>query len=92
MIANPPTRANTILASVHEAARTIDPAVVAAELNLTRMESQTAVRLAQGMTVREIAAATGRKESTIRTQVKRIFAKQKISRQVDLVRVIDALS
>ena len=42
-------------------------AVAAAALGLTRMESQVAVLLAQGMSVREIAAATGRRESTIRS-------------------------
>ena len=87
-----PTKANVILGSLHEAARSIDPAMVAAELNLTEMENQVAVRLAQGMSVREIAAAVGRKEGTIRSHVKRILAKLKISRQVDLVRVMDALA
>ena len=70
----------------------IDPAVAAATLNLTGMESQVAVRLAQGMSVREIAAATGRKESTIRSHVKRMFTKHRISRQADLVRLVRSLA
>ena len=45
----------------------IDPAVAAAALGLTGMESRVAVLLAEGMNVREIAAATGRGESTIRS-------------------------
>ena len=52
----------------------VDPAVAAAALGLTGMESRVAVRLARGMSVKEIAAATGRKESTIRTHVKHMFA------------------
>ena len=70
----------------------IDPAVAAAALGLTRMESQVAVRLAQGMSVREIAAATGRRESTIRSHVKHMFAKHGLSRQVDLVRLVSSLA
>ena len=70
----------------------IEPAVAAAALGLTRMESQVAVRLAQGMSVREIAAATGRRESTIRSHVKHMFAKHGLSRQVDLVRLVSSLA
>ena len=56
------------------------------------MESQVAVRLAQGMSVREIAVATGRKESTIRSHVKHMFAKHGITRQADLVRLVRSLA
>ena len=70
----------------------IDPAAVASALDLTAMESRVAVLLAQGMTVREIAAATGRKESTVRSHVKHIFAKHGISRQADLVRLVRSLA
>ena len=66
----------------------IDPAVAAAALDLTGMESRVAVLLAQGMSVRETAAATGRKESTIRSHVKHIFAKHGLSRQAELVRLV----
>ena len=53
----------------------IDPAVAAAAtLGLTGMESRVAVLLAEGMNVGEIAAATGRGESTIRSHVKHMFA------------------
>ncbi|MYJ71376.1 MAG: helix-turn-helix transcriptional regulator, partial [Rhodospirillaceae bacterium] len=52
----------------------VDPAVAAAALGLTGMESRVAVLLARGMSVKEIAAAMGRKESTIRTHVKHMFA------------------
>ena len=57
-----------------------------AALGLTGMESRVAVLLAEGMSVRQIAAATGRKESTIRSHVKHIFVKHGLSRQAELVR------
>ena len=70
----------------------IDPAVAAATLGLTGMESRVAVLLAEGMNVREVAAATGRKESTIRSHVKHMFAKHGLSRQAELVRLVLSLA
>ena len=70
----------------------VDPAVAAAALDLTAMESRVAVLLAQGMSVREVAAATGRKESTIRSHVKHMFTKHGLSRQTDLVRLVLSLA
>ena len=70
----------------------IDPAVAAAALGLTEMESRVAVLLADGMNVREVAAATGRRESTIRSHVKHMFAKHSLSRQADLVRLVLSLA
>ena len=70
----------------------IDPAVAAVALDLTEMESRVAVQLAQGMSVREIAAAMDRKESTIRSHVKRTFAKHGLSRQAELVRLVRPLA
>ena len=70
----------------------VDPEVVAASLGLTRMESRVAVLLAVGMSVREIAAVTGRGESTVRTHVKHIFAKHGLTRQMDLVRLVRSLA
>ncbi len=40
------------------------------------------------MSVREVAAATGRKESTIRVHVKHMFTKHGLSRQTELVRLV----
>ncbi|MDE0057908.1 MAG: LuxR C-terminal-related transcriptional regulator [Defluviicoccus sp.] len=79
-----------IVDPAHEAA--VDPAVAAAALDLTGMESRVAVLLAQGMSVRQIATATGRKESTIRSHVKHIFAKHGFSRQAELVRLVRSLA
>ena len=69
----------------------IDPDVAASALGLTAMESRVAVQLAAGMSVREIAAATGRRESTIRSHVKHMFTKHRLSRQADLVRLVRSL-
>ena len=66
----------------------IDPVVVARTLGLTPTESRVAVRLAEGQTVRDIAAATGRKEGSIRWHLKRIYDKRGLSGQVDLVRLV----
>ncbi|MCY3825513.1 MAG: LuxR C-terminal-related transcriptional regulator, partial [Nitrospinae bacterium] len=70
----------------------IDPAMAAEALGLTKMESRVAVLLAEGRSVAQIAAAFGRKESTIRTHVKHIFAKHGLTRQVDLVRLVLSLA
>ena len=66
----------------------IDPQFVAESLNLTPKESLVAVALARGSSVRDIAAAMGRKEGTIRSLLKKINRKLGISRQAQLVRMI----
>ena len=66
----------------------IDPDLVASALGLTPSESRVAVSLAEGTSVRDIAATTGRQESSIRWHVKRIYRKLGISRQPDLVRLV----
>ena len=70
----------------------LDPALVARPLRLTPAESQVAALLADGKTVRDIALATGRLESTIRSHVKHMFAKHGLSRQADLVRLVLSLA
>ena len=44
------------------------------------------------MNVGEIAAATGRRESTIRSHVKHMFAKHGLSRQAELVWLVLSLA
>ena len=66
----------------------IDPDIVAATLGLTPSESRVAALLAEGRSVRDIALATGRKESSIRWHVKQIHRKLGISRQAELVRLV----
>ena len=71
--------------------RWIDPAHAAAALGLTLTESELAIALATGRTVRDIAEATGRSEDTVRWHLKRVYRKHGIARQVDLVRRILSL-
>ena len=70
----------------------IDPGLAATGLGLTRMEGRVAVLLAEGRTVREIAAATGRRESTVRWHLRHICGKHGISRQAELVRLVLSLA
>ena len=63
-----------------------------ATLDLTPAESRVAAMLAEVRTPREIAAATGRRESTIRWYTQKIFVKHGISRQVELVRLVSTLA
>ena len=70
----------------------IDPGLVEEALCLTRAESLVAVSLASGLSIRDIALATGREESTVRWHMKHIFQKQGISRQAQLVRRVQALA
>ena len=88
-----PTRIAALVLVIDPASQgRIDPGQVEALLGLTRAESQVAVLLAQGRTIRDIAAATGRTEGTIRWHVKQIFARNGISRQVELVQLVLSLA
>lgn len=64
---------------------------VAAVLGLSAAESQVAVMLAEGRTPRDIAVATGRRETTVKVLLRRAYRKLGISRQVDLVRLVLSL-
>ena len=70
----------------------IDPDLVAQTLELTPAETQVAVWLAQGKSVRDMAAAAGCKETTIRWHLRQIFAKHNIPRQAELVRLVLSLA
>ena len=70
----------------------VEPDLVEAMLELTPAETEIAVMLAQGRTVRQIATATGRGYSTVRTHLKHIFAKLGGSRQFEVVQAVLALS
>ena len=69
----------------------IDRYVLQATLGLTRAESEVAVLLAEGHTVREIAEMLGRVEHTVRWHVKQCHRKAGVSRQSDLVRIVQAV-
>ena len=66
----------------------INPDQVAAALDLTPAQSRVATLLAEGKSVRDIVAATGRTENSIRWHIKRIHRRQGISRQADMVRLV----
>ena len=70
----------------------IDAGVVAAAFALSPAESEIAVLLAEGRTTRQIAAATGRGYSTVRTHLKHIFVKLGVSRQFEVAQLVLALS
>ena len=72
--------------------RRVDPDLVARTLDLTRPESQVAVWLAEGKSVRDMAQATGHTERAIYWHLRQIYQKQSISRQVDLVRLVLSLA
>ncbi|MDE0219214.1 MAG: helix-turn-helix transcriptional regulator [Spirochaetaceae bacterium] len=71
-----------------EAKDCIDPEAVSSGLGLTPAEGRVASALAEGATMREIATATHRAESTVRELVKRIHLKLNVSRRADLVRMV----
>ena len=68
--------------------RRVYPDLVARTLGLTPVESQVAVWLAEGRSVRAMADETGQTEGTIYWHLKRVYRKQSISRQVELVRLV----
>ncbi len=66
----------------------IDAERMAEALGLTRAESRVAAALAEGASVRAIAAATGRKEASVRWLIKQVHAKLGVSRNTDVVRMV----
>ena len=66
----------------------LDAGQVGSVLGLTPAESRVAVELAEGRTVPDIAAASGRSEGTVRIHLKRIHRKLGVSRRADLVRLV----
>ena len=70
----------------------LDPGLVAETLGLTLTESQLAIWVAEGRSVREIAVATGRRPDSIRWHLKQIYHKQGLAGQTDLVRLLLSLT
>ncbi|MCY3761932.1 MAG: helix-turn-helix transcriptional regulator [Gemmatimonadetes bacterium] len=66
----------------------IDPGRVSALLGLTASEARVSALLAEGSSVREIAAATGYKESYVRWLLKQVYKQQGLSGQIALVQRI----
>ena len=69
----------------------IDPVRVAAGLDLTASQGRVAALLAEGRSVREIAAVTGYTAGYVRLLLKRIYKQQGVSGQVALVPRVLAL-
>ena len=69
----------------------VDPDLAAAVLGLTPAESRVAVELATGQTIAGIADAQDCAESTVRTHLKRVYRKQGIRKQTELVRRVLSL-
>lgn len=70
----------------------IDSGLVSEALGLTPTQGQVAALLAEGNTIREIAAATGRKESTVRWHLHHVCSKLGISKQVEVVHLVLSLA
>ena len=86
------SRVGAVVLLVDPARRSVvAPEVVAEALGLTPAESCIAVSLAGGMTVRDIALATGRSEGTVRWHVQHILRKHDFSRQYELVQLVRSL-
>ena len=66
----------------------IDPARVATMLGLSEAEGRVSALLAEGLRVREIAAATGLRENYVRWLFQQVYRKLGVSGQVALVRQI----
>jgi len=66
------------------------PQVLATLYNLTRAELDLASLLSSGHSVEEAARARNVSENTVRSQLKKIFAKTGVNRQTDLVRLLTA--
>ncbi len=69
----------------------LDPFIVAACFDLSPGEARVAVALAEGMSAEEIAKKHRVSMSTVRTQLKAVFAKTGVSRQAELVSILARL-
>ena len=69
----------------------VDPDLAAAVLGLTPAESRVAVEVATGRTIAGIARSQDCAESTVRTHLKRVYRKQGIRKQTELVRRVLSL-
>ena len=88
-----PSRVSVLVLLVDPARRLgIGPERVAALLGISPAQSELAIALAEGRSIGEIAAATGRSHRTLRWHLKNIFARHKLSRQVELERLVRSLA
>jgi DNA-binding CsgD family transcriptional regulator len=68
-----------------------DEALLSTLYGLTRAQSRVALAFAHGGTYKGVAHSLGISEDTIRSHVKEIYPKVRVSRQADLVRLVLAL-
>ena len=84
-------RAALVLAiEPHEEGR-IDRRVLEAKLGLSAAESEVVALIAEGKSIREVRAAIGRGEHTVRWHIKQAHAKLGVSRQAELRRIARAV-
>lgn len=84
-------RALLIVHDARDAGGDLDPMLVAESFSLTPAEARVAVKLAQGRTVKEVAADHRTSIATVRSQVQQALLKVGVARQTDLVRLLLAL-
>jgi DNA-binding CsgD family transcriptional regulator/PAS domain-containing protein len=81
-------RALVIVHDERDAKGELDPLLVAECFSLTPAEARVAVKLAEGLTVADVAAEHGTSVHTVRTQVQQVLQKLGLTRQADLVRML----
>ena len=70
----------------------LGPERVAHLLGLTPAEARVAVLLAEGRSIDEVAAETGRGRTTVKWHIRHIYAKHGLSRQAELMRLVASLA
>lgn len=85
--------AGALVLVVDPADRTgLDPERVGEALNLTRTESLIAILLAQGKSIDEVAAETGRRRTTVKWHMRHIYSKCGITHRMELVQLVTSLA
>ena len=69
-----------------------DPERIGEALNLTPAESRIAVLLAQGNSIDEVAAETGRRPTTVKWHLRHIYDKCGLSRRMELAELVMSLA
>ena len=83
-----PGRTGALVLAIDPADRLrLDPDALGRLLGLTPAESHIAASLVEGMSLHDIAAETGRSVVTVKWHLRHVFAKHRLSRQSDLVRL-----
>lgn len=81
-----------VLVDDRSARAAVDPERLRAALGLTPAESRVATLLAEGRSIDAIAAATGRRRTTVTWHMRNIYAKHGLSRQTELMQLIASLA